>query len=85
MKREPSNNDKLMASQNHTYALQHLVYCLKIKMGDVQSIFDATNKRDNITDFNLFQRNCFQFWNNISNPNLITFNVLIAISDVQKG
>ena len=44
LKREPSNKDKLMASQNQTYALQQLLYCLKLKMGDVQSTFDTTNK-----------------------------------------
>ena len=44
LKREPSNKDKLMASQNQTYVLQQLLYCLKLKMGDVQSTFDTTNK-----------------------------------------
>ena len=33
LKLEHSNKNKLMASQNQTYSLQHLVYCLKCKDG----------------------------------------------------
>ena len=61
LKREPSNNDKLMASQNQTYALQQLLYCLKLKMGDVQSTFDTTNKRYNIMNLTYFNAIIFNF------------------------